>query len=88
MTLLHVSEDGRSIALACGCTAAVIGDELHAFPCSTQHEQMLTAAAEFVAAEAHVEFEIRHDLDRPCVMHPVDDCSLDFPCADCPRSDR
>ena len=25
--------------------------------------------------------------DRPCVMHPVDDCSAALPCVDCPVVD-
>lgn len=25
-------------------------------------------------------------MDRPCVMHPADDCSRELPCIECPES--
>lgn len=58
MNLMHSSDDGRATSLTCGCTVAVVGDELHAFPCSPDHQRMLAAAAEHVAAERGIPVEV------------------------------
>jgi hypothetical protein len=45
-------------SLACGCTVEIIGDTLHAFPCTPEHEPTMSRAAELVAIANNIEFEM------------------------------
>lgn len=45
-------------ALACGCAMEIVDDVMHVFPCSPEHQETMSRAAELVAIANDIPFEM------------------------------
>lgn len=54
--------------------------------CTCPEPETPTASKSFddPSCPLHSSSSSHADVDRPCVMHPADDCSSRLPCRDCP----
>jgi hypothetical protein len=52
-----------SFKLMCGCSATIVGDEIHVHPCSYEHEATCEAAAARLGALNGIAVEVVEDTE-------------------------